>query len=87
MIKAKINKQKVIEFWKNPTRSKYDLDLPYNGMLSNCIHCMLKGKSKNQLISKKHKPLHLITLLNSKALVSITGIILYLQINPSQFTL
>ncbi len=53
MIKAKINKQKVIEFWKTPTRSKYDLDLPYNGMLSNCIHCMLKGKSKNQLISKK----------------------------------
>ncbi len=53
MIKAKINKQKVIDFWKNPARSKYDLDLPYDGMLSNCVHCMLKGKSKNQLISKK----------------------------------
>jgi hypothetical protein len=24
-----------------------------DGMLSNCVHCMLKGKSKNQLISKK----------------------------------
>ncbi|SSC08408.1 DNA (cytosine-5-)-methyltransferase [bacterium endosymbiont of Bathymodiolus sp. 5 South] len=53
MIKARIDKQKVIEFWADPARSKYDLDLPYDGMLSNCIHCMLKGKSKNQLLSKQ----------------------------------
>ncbi len=53
MIKARIDKQKVIEFWTDPVRTKYDLDLPYDGMLSNCVHCMLKGKSKNQLIAKQ----------------------------------
>ncbi len=53
MIKAKIDKEKVIGFWKESKRNKYDLDLPYNGMLSNCVHCMLKGKSKNQLIAKQ----------------------------------
>ncbi len=53
MIKAKIDKDKVIAFWKDPARSKYDLDLPFDGLLSNCVHCMLKGKSKNQLIAKR----------------------------------
>ena len=53
MIKAKINKAKVIEFWQDSTRSKYDLDLPFDGMLSNCVHCPLKGKSKNQLIANR----------------------------------
>jgi len=53
MIKAKIDKYKVTEFWKSPKRSKYDLDIPYDGNLSNCVHCMLKGRSKNQLIAKR----------------------------------
>lgn len=52
MIKAKIDKAKVIDFWQNSSSwSKYDLDLPYDGLLSNCVHCMLKGKTKNQLIA------------------------------------
>jgi hypothetical protein len=59
MIKANINKANVIEFWKDPIRSKYDLDLPFDGLLSNCVHCMLKGKSKNQLIAKNTLELEL----------------------------
>lgn len=53
MIRAKINKAKVIAFWQEHKRSKYDLDLPFDGMLSNCVHCPLKGKSKNQLIANR----------------------------------
>lgn len=54
LIKAKVSQEQVIDFWKNNVWAKYDLDLPYDGLLSNCVHCMLKGKSKNQLIAKQH---------------------------------
>lgn len=55
MIKKRISKEKVISFWQDSDRSKYDLDLSYDGLLSNCVHCMLKGKSKNQLIAIQNK--------------------------------
>ena len=51
LIKARINKQRVIDFWKN--RSD-DIVLPYSGLLSNCVFCPLKGKSNNQIIQKKY---------------------------------
>lgn len=54
LIKAKISQAQVVSFWKNSIWAKYDLDLPYDGLLSNCVHCMLKGKSKNQLIAKQY---------------------------------
>jgi alpha-L-fucosidase len=42
--------------WYNRTTElydKFDLDLPYDGLMSNCVHCHLKGKRKNQLIAKQ----------------------------------
>jgi DNA (cytosine-5)-methyltransferase 1 len=53
MIKARITKEQVINFWQDSTRSGIDLDLPYDGLMSNCVHCFLKGKKKNQIIAKR----------------------------------
>jgi 3'-phosphoadenosine 5'-phosphosulfate sulfotransferase (PAPS reductase)/FAD synthetase len=55
MIKARITKEKVIEFWRQRENKTLDLVLPYNGLFSNCVHCFLKGKSKNQKIAQHLK--------------------------------
>jgi DNA (cytosine-5)-methyltransferase 1 len=55
MIKARMTKEKVIEFWRQRENKTLDLVLPYNGLFSNCVHCFLKGKSKNQKIAQHLK--------------------------------
>lgn len=38
-----VGQEDVLKFWK---RQKFDLDLPGDGIFSNCVYCPLKGKSK-----------------------------------------
>ena len=43
LVDNNISKQDVIDFWK---KQAFDLDLPDNGLFSNCVYCPLKGKAK-----------------------------------------
>ena len=43
LVDNNISKQDVIDFWK---KQEFDLDLPDNGLFSNCVYCPLKGKAK-----------------------------------------
>ncbi len=50
-----VSKQNVIDFWKNQT---FDLDLPEDGVFSNCVYCPLKGKAKLLGITQKELSNH-----------------------------
>ena len=51
LIKHRMTKDKVLDACR---KYLYDLDLPYNGLLSNCVFCPLKGKAKIKHIAKNY---------------------------------
>ena len=49
LVDNNISKQDVIDFWK---KQPFDLDLPDNGIFSNCVYCPLKGRKKLMQIAQ-----------------------------------
>ena len=43
LVDDNVTQQEVIEYWK---KQKFNLNLPDNGLFSNCVYCPLKGKAK-----------------------------------------
>ncbi len=49
LVDHNIVKRDVIDFWK---KQPFDLELPDNGLFSNCVYCPLKGKKKLTAIAQ-----------------------------------